>query len=447
MRLREATDLLRALASSQVADPRPLDPQWRENIKLRTADHARYDDRLDLNRTLPVEATQHEYAVADALWGLYQLTRSRSVSLRLLTVNGRYLVRTCRFPVPARGVADQPDDDGYVFDVDRDWKTSANSWVARTGKPCDVPDVRQAFAEQHPGLESIVRARGRRDPLRSLYCSPVFSSGRLMGTVNVESVYPGAYATTRMFVNAVAAQIGQLLELGRDENERLLSVSSPMGSLKHHAERLRQMVMELIPTPEDNRYGEILRSLTVVTRQVESSPPDSAERPNRRLREVIVEVIDRMELTDACTLSDDRGLFECQPFAEAGASASFQIALGEVLSNARKQYPRVPGGHIRITCKDRQRGGVLYIEVIVGNPFEAHSGNQSVIRNLDEYGRRPLGGADRPHWGALLAGATVRRHLDGELFLRRYGTNIRKQAATSPPYFQVVIEIPKGEGP
>lgn len=436
LRLHESTSLLTHLAKHSTSSTHKVPDALNQFFCFEDKEH--FKTALQLKQlptahennpsALPIEAKQCKRQIADALDGLYELTRSRSVSLRLVTTNGRYLLRCCSlWTSPFK-------DPGHLLNVDRHWRTSANAWSVMTGKPCDIANIHQpeVWKKIHPKLERVFLARGAKDELKSLYCTPVFCGGRVVGTVNVESVYPAAFTVTKMLVDAVACQIGQLLEKARGENERLLHIASPIGDVVHAAAKLNAYADNL---SKDTRMHLETQSIVSCVKSITSMLQDPVDTDighgaiHQTLGDIIQNVLDIAQVIN-CQLVQTPALAIC-PFVVLGKVVAFQRTLRELLHNARLRCDGHRQG-IQITCGTKIRGGSEWLTVQIGNPYRTRSEEVLTPDSIGQYGRLPLFGHGRAHWGALRAGATARRQLDGDIYISTLDQN----------YFAVVIEIP-----
>jgi GAF domain-containing protein len=158
---------------------------------------------------VPIDAVPAKPTIDEMLAGIYEVTRSHSATVRLVTNDLRHLVRFSAFP------AFRLDEGSQL--IGRNHK-SVNAWVALTGKPCYLGSVRDPRArEAYPNLEGTLDLRRE---TASEVCEPIFVAGRVVGCMNLESRYGYGYDDVRDAVRMVAGQIGLALEHARRSYEQ-----------------------------------------------------------------------------------------------------------------------------------------------------------------------------------------------------------------------------------
>ncbi len=427
--LRESTALLAQITGSTDHDPNVEDQKWKPFVSF---DARQPIDKSDLGSSiLPIEVEECRAPIISAMSGLYELTRARSVALRVLTTDSKYLLRCINlYGSVASGT-------GRILDVRREWQESANAWCAMNGLPCDIPNVTdRRYKKRHFGLRHVILAR-ERDQLASLYCTPVWCQQRVIGTLNVESVYPHAFTVSKDLVNAIASQIGSLVGQARFSNERLLHVASPMGDAVHAASKLHTEIRAI--EKHGTAPNDLLLKLSAIEKHAntiafELRGDDFAIARKREprdctLRNILEEYIESRELIHG-RLLDSPSMNRRPAMGEHGSRALRQC-LHEILQNAREHCDH-NSPVITIQASEMNQGGSRWLLVNVKNRLSEIASNAVSIETITCFGRKPLEKSGSLHWGALLAGATVRSRLGGELYIRD----------AEDGFFSVTLQIP-----
>jgi hypothetical protein len=342
-------------------------------------------------------------SLLDILRQAYDLTRSKTATIRLLSTDGRDLIRFCGYP---ERVMKEPHS---AIAISR--KDSVNAFVARSGKICELKKLNhRASYRAFDGLLGTLAAR--RD-IRSEYCMPIVVRGRLIGTVNLESEYPDAYSGEKHYLSAVRARIELALYSAQSYYEQSVLSASARGTLNTHeilkcADELGKLAHEVPPAVIDEilMLQSRIRSCVAPT---EGGMPERNGRTEFQSYQALIESlaiaknIDHVIEWREVDKSIDASL---NPTTEKILS----LVLSEILDNSFLQATQVPGGHIRLSITGARLGGRKFDVIRV-----THNVSSSLDRStVAQLYRVPIQKADRPHIGAFLAGAMI-RSLGGEI--------------------------------
>lgn len=362
--------------------------------------------------SVPYELLPTKAHVNDAVEQLYDLTRSISATVRLLSNDGQSLVRFASFPPEA---LEDPDRDIKVSAVD-----SAHAWVARNGMDCYIRSIddRREY-KKYSGLYGVRKVRD----LSSELCVPIFVENRLLGCLNLESAFVDAYAETRWLARAVAEQVGLAFTQARRTVERPVFEVTANTLLNLHELLKCRDLLRAMSSGDNAVKVEELVDLSSRLDDAVMLPCQEAQPRTGDAKIILDAEIEALRI--------DKRIFWIEPpdkqhqLQEAQASA-LRIAAREVLHNARKEVLRTRGGTIHLHARTRVLGGIEYfvLEVVSNTLLKIPA-----VLTKRLY-RIPINGP-RVHIGAFIAGA-IARSCGGDVYLRR----------TEKSLMATVIEIP-----
>lgn len=381
---------------------------------------------------LPHESQMQSLRLLATISGLYSLTRARSVALRLLTTDSRYLIRCINMYGDVRGT-------GRVRSVSKKPDRSANVWAVTHNRPCDIENFHEyegkqaKWKKQHPGLVEVELQRTS-DELASLYCTPIRTHGRVVGTLNVESVYPYAFSSSKYLIESIAAHVGWLLEEQQAENERLLQISSPVGTVVHtrsQLERAMKVLDEHIDVnPSLQEAADIFRRhVSEMNIDFDRTEDAATGLEGATLHALIDEALKRVDVAQEKILAPESEAMQMVPFPDQADAKSLLYCLTEMIGNAQRYKP--DSAAIQISASMRPTPSQAWLRIAIKNKVK-NCPPKNLTSLMSRFGRVEIEREDSVHWGALSTGATVRRQLGGELYVN----NIDED------FFKVVIEVP-----
>jgi hypothetical protein len=358
---------------------------------------------------VPADAWGAKDVVDQTLNAVYDLTRSHSATVRLLTPDRRALVRFSAFP-PAR-----LKDQHGVIEV-RDTK-SVNAWVARHGRRCYLPNTHKdkPYA-QYEGLQGHTEARPK---TRSELCLPIFVSGRLVGTLNLESRHLNGYSDTHDLAAAVVEQVGLAIQHARRAEEQTVFSMSIATTANSH-ELLKEI--DKVRQAADGR--EDLVGIAETMKSLIDTEEERRPTKNATTAEIVKQVLSDLHFTHVFATRSE------PPFdvRHVGARAlMLQIALVELFRNAYDAAYKV-SLKCSLQWHATQVGGRSYLTLHIANPIRTRV-PESKTNVLFRAPVRYKG--ERLHIGAYTAAALI-RSLGGDIYVNR----------NEPPLFIVGVDLP-----
>ena len=402
-------------------------------LTRRTQGHGPYEWRADRARyktlssgprfflDIPIDFRRTRPTLSHSLEQVWTLTRSSSVTIRLLSSDGTRLVRFCAVP------SERMHDIAPTIELDD--VGSVNAWVGRAGKACHLRDLAdgptsQTDLEAHEGLKAAMIVRGFHP--RSELCFPLFVDGRLVGTMNLESTIPHAYAETFQVAEAIAELVAlQLASARRRIRDQVFSLSAATTANTHEIMKAAGGLLARAKHQVSLSSGDVQQSAKLIMASVSAMRNPTSDR-RRTLAQIIHGAIVRNKLDE---YADIDGSLPNAEELSPWATLSLQVAFGELLQNAAFGAFGLSNWRLAISCSERSLGGREYWRISLGHsvlePFEPSW--------LDSLYRRPLvkRGEERVHIGAYVVGALV-RSMGGDVY-----------AVQSHGHFQTVVEIPR----
>lgn len=391
------------------------------------------DPPEDPARDIPLDMLSARPTLAHIAKRIFELTRSHSVTIRVVTPDQLRLIRFVSWP-PAR-----LDDDLATIRIDH--KKSVNAWVARTGMPCYIPNLQNRPTQPFPELEGVIELPNR-GTIRSELCLPIKAHGRLIGTLNLESRHRSDYPEdVAAVVKALAQQVGLAISQARRNDERrLFSFQARQASQAHRVLGRVDDLENLVESHEelrDSRFAseidEIIGSIRLasdpeLSRPFDIEPVGGSSTP---VHQIIQRVLDKPSNKGHVTV---RALPPSDMELPELVGQVLKLAADELLRNALRILSQ--NLNLPFTVKARfvpiTRAGRLYLRAEIVNPIAAPL-REELVRRLY---RGPIRG-DRTHMGAFVVGSFV-RSVGGEVYVSENGTVSKNESG----YFGVRLELP-----
>jgi GAF domain-containing protein len=376
---------------------------------------------------IPIDMRSAQSTLAYIAKRIYELTRSTSVTIRVVTPDQLELTRFVTEP------EERLLDDHKTIRIDA--PDSVNAWVARTGTPCYIPNMLDHPTRLFPGLGGVIEIQ-QRDGIRSELCLPIKAHGRLVGTLNLESQHRSDYPDdVAAVVGALAQQVGLAISQSRRNDERrLFSFQARQASQAHRVLKRIDDLEGLLKTNEqlrETKFGEELSRVIASIR--EASDPELAKPFD--VEPVEDGVALARELIDGLLAKPGyrghlnvRGLPPDDMKVPELVGQILTLAVDELLRNALKvvsRNSRLPF-KANIRFEEIHRAGRPYLRVEIANPITAPLPAKTERRLY----RGPIR-SDRTHIGAFVVGSFV-RSVGGEVYVNENG----------PDYFGVRMELP-----
>ena len=362
---------------------------------------------------IPLDLTPAKSSIEEAVKKTFELTRSRSATVRLLSADGLTLIRYCAFPLSA---LDDPSSYIKIKNFE-----SVNAWTARNGKECYIRNLNAD--KPFKGYENLLGFLVVRDRIQSALCLPIFVNGRIVGTFNLESEYIDAYSESIGFARAVAEQIGLALSQARRSIEQIvLSISATTTFNVHQLLKCRDALIDISRYTTKSVHNAILKIHDKINSCVD--PPKLDKLPfSYNLEKTIINAIEELEFGSLVKLvTKPKKVYHLNQVT----ADLFRKAFQEVLFDSCREALPIPKGDVRLHIKERNLGGASYILVEIVNSVR-HKIPDKLAKQLYRIPHI----IDRIHIGAFVAGSLLRA-IGGDIYLRRNENNI---AST-------VIEIP-----
>jgi GAF domain-containing protein len=361
---------------------------------------------------LPADLWTAKESVDQIVRILYDLTRSESVTVRLVTSNQRRLDRFSAYP------AQRLHDLHKRIKLDND--RSVNAYVARSGRERYVRDFTKPFLlEGEPPLLGQAQAR---PGIRSELCLPIVLEDRVVGTLNLESQLPDAFFETCEIIRAVAQQVALSFARARRTSEQIVfSMTSASTANVHELDKHARHLSKLARAHRDvAAIGDIAKGVRRCIRK----EADRVDRENLSLHQILREIVRRRGWRTV--VSVDGRLGSAVRFSEAHA-LPVKYAIEVLLHNAIEHQRRPGRFGVDVTPSVRHFGGRDYATLHIANPIR----DPIPLSVAAVLYRKPVPEGDLLHIGAFTAAAGIRA-LGGEVYA----------VSLMPPRFEVVLDIP-----
>lgn len=400
---------------------------------------------------LPVDLLPAQPWVKTALQLVYEVTHSYWATIFLLSQDGLTLTRFCY----ESGGKPTPPPETEAIPVHR--RDSTNAWVARHGQACYLSNLDDdAKFKGYPELSGCIRPFKE---VRSEYAIPIFVSGRLIGTLNLESDRLDGYREYQPVVSTVAEQIGLTFAQVRREGEGGLgNLNAILLYYLHECAKRCDELMRIEESWDADTAREKIRDLLkwFYRSLPDARDPDGRSQPAASPSglpdpldyalmsdcpaAIIRELIGRKDpLGDRTQLVNDPSeVFRSYCLDRETAKAFFH-AFQEAMKYALVQVREVPIRHhrkvekVKVKCATRVLGGQTCARVTIFN-LDSQNQPEHLIR---EVYRRPFrrNGSGRLRYGAYIVG-TFLRTVGGDIsmipFVGRDGRKYVKTVLKTP---------------
>ena len=399
-----------------------------------TLEHEALDDSLET----PIESSLARESIRTALKALYLTTRSCHVTVRIATPDGKALVRFTEWP-NGKGL--------HEFDrISTRNAASVNCWVFRNNSRCYVRNMNSAkkyLEKEYPGLQGVIRAweaqtdTSTDDPVtspKSELCYPIVLRGRVVGTLDLESNYYGAYgASVEDSVRVILEEIQ--LSLSRSqlmfEHELLLTLATTRLSshevlgvaddLNDIAKRISNDALSATLLGKANRLSQIVSEVSSIAFTRGASEKLS-------LNDVIITAQGQKHFFVPLDIRDPERLCDERLLA-ANLAFHLSLILKPLLRNAAAAARLTPKASVRVIPRLVRRSARVFLSITVSNPIQPR---QVPLPRLARALYRIPTATERWHLGAFLAG-TLARSLGGDVYA---AINPRRRN------IQVIVEVP-----
>jgi GAF domain-containing protein len=367
---------------------------------------------------LPTDAFAARQIIAETLESVYNLTRSYTVTMRLLSPDRKWLIRFAAYP-PKR-----IDDPHSAIPISE--RESVVAWVAMSGESCYLRNVRdRRERRQYRGLQGWLDVG---IDARSELCLPIFVAGRLAGVLDLESRFRDGYTDSAAVAGAVAEQLGLSLEHARRFHEQaVLSMSTATTANVHELGKLVDK-LRLLAGENDGELAFALSGIANSIIECSRSGASLPEVPPMTAIELVHRTLRDLAGEDEFTI---RGAPPSAPVYEGTDALALRCAFTALLENAKDNADnRDPG--CALSWRPGAVGGRSYATLLVMN-------NISLVpdeKQMRDLYRRPLRpeGSTRTRLGAFTAGALL-RSMGGDVYILRH----------KPPRFIVGVDLPLPE--
>ncbi len=384
---------------------------------------ASVDQEDETPPNVPIDALPAKPIIDMTLRSIFDLTRSQSATVRLVSLDQRQLVRFSAFPPECL------DDDHDEIPVRA--QASINAWVARTGQLHYMPRTKQRTSARqqgtgpHPRRATYLEAR---PGTVSELCLPIFVGGRFAGTLNLESRYRDGYADSLDVARAVTEQVGLALQHARRAQEQaVFSMTIAATANQHQIFREVDVLRKLASRPYRLLRGGRRRLLGVANSIEELIDPGTEEvnQESMTTQEIFDDILRQLKFTNLFVQRNEPPIV----VHHAGIRASMlRVVFEELLRNAHAEAVNVA-----LDCWVRwgrfDAGGRTYLTLAIANPLarSVRSPRAELLYRVPLHSDSDT----RTHIGAYTAAALM-RSLGGDIRL----------AHSERPRFIVDVQLP-----
>lgn len=387
-----------------------------DSVRQYEVEHGRlcHVDTNDISR-LPLDLSPVRALIEHALRGLFELTPSYFVTLRLLSKDTRHLVRFCSYistKIPLKPLLIPLND-----------FSSVTAWVCREGQPCVVDDYSVAdWARPYVGLEGGYKIH---EYGRSSFTVPIFVMGRAIGTLHMESAYPNAYSNRAALAGAVADAIAAgISAASRNAEEDTLAHRAWKSGLIHEVRKLSRKIDQTLRKYEKATPG-VFNDLVAWSDQLLGvanafdQDPSPAE---ATLEKLVRAVVDELSGSRICSVNLQLdGHLRC----DTPRGRRLRLIIQELLHNALKADPE---GSPTLRTSRRKLGGQEFLIIHFVNSFHHLAADLPPRLFSQAVKASEHTQASTPHYGTV-AIATMIRQMGGDVYV------------SSVDYLRSVIEI------
>jgi len=371
---------------------------------------------------------------------IYNFTRSTSVTIRVFTPDQSGLVRFVAAP------RQRLRDDQRVIPIGS--HESVNVVVARSGLPRYIPDLAVQPTAGVAGLDGILKISGRPAP-RSELCLPIAVHGRIVGTLNLESLQRSNYTDdVTAVVTALAAQAGLVIAQARRHDEwRLFSYHASQTRKAHRVLRHTRALGEWL---EEGSHGMSTGDWLAARKRIadieyaadpERRPSTTDDKHLGRHQAALGAIDEAIKRSRVPERVECRGRERLSLRLSELAADVLTIAITELLRNAGQVVSATSAlpFAIRLRCQEVRRATSKYVRIAVTNQI-LEPLNDELVQDLYRRAVRQ----DRLHVGAYMIGSYV-RSVGGAIWVAENGRPAPPagELDDEPMYFTVALEIPE----
>ncbi len=400
-----------------------------------------YNELLNEKNQEINECKLAENIINEALCILYILTKSISVTFRILSPDTKKLIRHYAFPIE---ILDQSGREIEMKSLD-----SINVWVAKYGMEfyaSNVNDKSIYKVKDNKGLMGRKKIPERGE-VHSELCIPLFINDRIYGTINLESLYKDAYDNDRFFCRVISQQIGLAILQARSVIEqRIISMSSKMVTNYHELGKCKDEIYKIVNEIEaiENpgiEISSIKRELIELRSKFDNSIGRNDEAQSLIFQTntcfYVIDIIkDVISNIIGLPEEEQKRYYKILYFdsekdykIDSKTSEYFKLAFNEIFFNAYHKALGFRNGLVSIAIGKKTIGGKCFHRILIKNDILVNQ--EKSLKNIIY--RIPIEKDKiRPHLGAFIAGTLI-RNIGGDVYL--YETKDEKK-------FVSAIELP-----
>ncbi len=378
--------------------------------------------------------------INELLRNIYTFTNSCSVTLRLLSVEEKDLIRFAAYP--EERIADKDRNiriKNYIIrQEDETHINSVNVWVLEKGRQCYMGNInifnskeekhQQYYHQIKDSYENLSKFLSSRAKVVSTICLPVFVDGKIIGTLNLESRYEYEYYEEQYLISIAVQKIANIIRMARKRVEqKIISINAKSILYSHELIKCARKLTEL--KYDDKKIDEVIETLLQVTKQDKVNIYSNYEAQS--MYDEISRILEKQGISNKYWSIEGYSVFELKNLQPKNEVAyQIIICFREIINNFKKQILNMTGGRLNIyTTSNCRHGGRKYYKFFFKSTYSED------IDNTDDVYKIPIEKTDRYHIGAFICGAII-RGLGGDMF--SYKKEVRNQN-----YFITVMSLPE----
>lgn len=378
--------------------------------------------------------------INELLRNIYTFTNSCSVTLRLLSVEEKDLIRFAAYP--EERIADKDRNiriKNYIIrQEDETHINSVNVWVLEKGRQCYMGNInifnskeekhQQYYHQIKDSYENLSKFLSSRAKVVSTICLPVFVDGKIIGTLNLESRYEYEYYEEQYLISIAVQKIANIIRMARKRVEqKIISINAKSILYSHELIKCARKLTEL--KYDDKKIDEVIETLLQVTKQDKVNIYSNYEAQS--MYDEICRILEKQGISNKYWSIEGYSVFELKNLQPKNEVAyQIIICFREIINNFKKQILNMTGGRLNIyTTSNCRHGGRKYYKFFFKSTYSED------IDNTDDVYKIPIEKTDRYHIGAFICGAII-RGLGGDMF--SYKKEVRNQN-----YFITVMSLPE----
>jgi len=378
--------------------------------------------------------------INELLRNIYTFTNSCSVTLRLLSVEEKDLIRFAAYP--EERIADKDRNiriKNYIIrQEDETHINSVNVWVLEKGRQCYIGNInifnskeemhQQYYNQIKASYENLSKFLSSRTKVVSTICLPVFVDGKIIGTLNLESRYEYEYYEEQYLISIAVQKIANIIRMARKRVEqKIISINAKSILYSHELIKCTRKLTEL--EYNDKKINEVIDTLVKITKQDKVNIYSNYEAQS--MYDEICQILKKQGISRKYWNIEGYSIFDLKNLQPKNEVA-YQIIMcfREIINNFKKQILNMAGGSLHIyTAGNCRHGGKKYYKFFFRSTYSED------INNTDDVYKIPIEKPDRYHIGAFICGAII-RGLGGDMF--SYKKEVRNLS-----YFITVLSLPE----